>query len=426
MANIKFYAPSGVSDATLSDGIKITVASGYATADSKYAPELMRSGWTPATEDGVTATVASGATVLAAGGGVVRSLAGNSTIAASNQEPFRNHATSAYIFIGYDAVAATVYVNDTTGGRILRGTSSDSWTSAAGVTWSTSLPYPTDVTYLNLTKLIRFKGYLYLVATATTGSLVGIWRALPTAGNTTLSWSSSPMLSFASLATCLFTDVDADDSYLYAAEYTSQTTFTPKAYRSADGVTWEIIINESVPGVVRHFHAITPDPYNPGHVYITCGDGIAKTIQRSKDYGTTWSVLIASSTWQAVQISFTDKFVYFAADSQNGFAWKMDRDALVPMWISPGLWKNIPVITPAALTDTYYGNAWYGVVDPATGDFYSTVNDASAGGNTPGIFLIREGQAPVLCIKPPNIMSPIQIAGGVLWVGLYRKILNAY
>ena len=51
MANIRFYAPGGVSDATLSDGTKIVVANGYATADTKYAPELMRAGWTPAFED---------------------------------------------------------------------------------------------------------------------------------------------------------------------------------------------------------------------------------------------------------------------------------------------------------------------------------------------------------------------------------------
>jgi hypothetical protein len=69
MANIKFYAPNGVSDATLADGRKITVASGYATADSKYAPELMRSGWTPAMEDGVTATTnADGSVSLAVPG----------------------------------------------------------------------------------------------------------------------------------------------------------------------------------------------------------------------------------------------------------------------------------------------------------------------------------------------------------------------
>jgi hypothetical protein len=70
MANIKFYAPSGVSDATLSDGRKITVASGYATADSKYAPELMLSGWTPATEDGVAATTdPTGSVSLVSGSG---------------------------------------------------------------------------------------------------------------------------------------------------------------------------------------------------------------------------------------------------------------------------------------------------------------------------------------------------------------------
>jgi YD repeat-containing protein len=80
MANIKFYAPSGVSDATLSDGRKITVASGYATADSKYAPELMLSGWTPAMEDGVTATVNSDGSVSLYVNGIAIQTGGTQTV----------------------------------------------------------------------------------------------------------------------------------------------------------------------------------------------------------------------------------------------------------------------------------------------------------------------------------------------------------
>lgn len=375
----------------------------------------------------------SGNTVLVGGGGVKHPLTPpGSTVGKSNQEPFKNHATSSYNFLGYDAVADTVYVNDATGGRIIRGTSSDGWQTAAGVTWSSALgasgplSYPADVTYLNVKRIVRFKGYLYLLAMATTGSITGIWRALPTTGNTALEWSALPMHSFASLATGLFTCLEADAEYLYAAEYTAQATFTPKAYRSADGVTWETIIDESVIDVVRHFHAIAPDPYNPGHVYITCGDGKAKTLQRSTDYGATWTIIEASSQWQAVQISFSERYVYFAGDSQNGVAFRMDRTTLEKRWITPWLFKNIPVTRPAALTDAYYYNAWYGVVDPATGDFYSAVNDVSAGGNIPALFMTREGEMPILCLKPSSIETPVMIAGGVLWCGKYRKVLNAY
>ena len=355
-----------------------------------------------------------------------------STVAKSNQEPFLNHATSTYNILGFDAVADTVYVNDATGGRILRGTSSDAWQTTAGVTWSGTLgasgplSYPTDVTYLNARKMIRFKDNLYLFAVATTGTLVGIWRSPVTSGNTFLSWTALPLHSFASLATALFTCFDADDEYLYAAEYTSQASFTPKVYRSADGDTWETVIDESVAGVVRHFHAIAPDPYNPGHVYITCGDGIAKTIQRSTDYGATWDVIVASSQWQAVEISFSADYVYFAGDSQNGIVWKMHRSDLTPRWVTPWLLKNIPVTAPAAVADQYYANAWYGAVDPSSGDYYAAANDASVSGNTAALFLIREGEAPILCSKFSAIQSPVFMAGGVVWCGKYRKILNEY
>lgn len=349
-----------------------------------------------------------------------------STVAKSNQEPFKNHATSSYNFIGFDAVSNTVYVNDTTGGGLRIGTSSDNWQTQGGTTWSNAKGWPTGVTYASVSRLVRFGAYIYLLALDTSDSVRKIWRALPTTGNTALTWSA-PLLAYQDInATSLFTSMDADASYIYACEYTQQVSWTPRVYRSADGVTWETVINESVAGVVRHFHCIAADPYNPGHVYLTCGDGIAKTLQRSTDYGATWTVIETSSVWQAVQISFSQDYVYFAGDSQNGVAYKLDRTTLEKRWITPWLFKNIPVPAIAALGDTFCYNAWYGCIDPTSGDFYSIVNDVSAGGNIYGIFLTREGEMPVLVQKTAAIEAPAVIAGGVLWCGKQRKILNSY
>ncbi|MEN6539434.1 MAG: hypothetical protein ABFC67_07485 [Mizugakiibacter sp.] len=362
---------------------------------------------------------------LQAGGEIIPAIQRGSTIGKSNQEPFLNHATSTYNFLGYDDVDGVAWINDATGGLLRQGVTSDAWQTQGGVTWSSGKGFPANVTYANVSKMLRFNGKIYMLALDGSDSLRKIWRCDPATGNTAFTWSG-PLLAFAANATSLFTGFAADGNYIYACEYTQQASFTPKVYRSADGVTWETIIDESVAGVVRHFHCIAPDPYNPGHVWLTCGDGIAKTVQRSTDYGTTWDVVIASSVWQAVEISFTQDHVYFAGDSQYGIVYRMDRNTLTARWVTPALLKNIPVLNPAALTDSYYYNAWYGAVDPSTGDYYASANDASAGGNTAGLFIVRPGQAPVLCKKFSEINSPVVIAGGVLWVGKYRKVLNSY
>lgn len=51
MPQIRFYAPTGVNYVFLPDGIPHPVIDGYITADSKYASELLKAGFTPATED---------------------------------------------------------------------------------------------------------------------------------------------------------------------------------------------------------------------------------------------------------------------------------------------------------------------------------------------------------------------------------------
>lgn len=54
MPNIRFYAPNGVNYVSLPDEHLYPVIDGYITADSKYAVELLKAGFTPGTEKSVT------------------------------------------------------------------------------------------------------------------------------------------------------------------------------------------------------------------------------------------------------------------------------------------------------------------------------------------------------------------------------------
>lgn len=51
MPQIRYYAPTGVDSVSLTDGPTLYVRDGYVTADSKFALELLKAGFTPGTED---------------------------------------------------------------------------------------------------------------------------------------------------------------------------------------------------------------------------------------------------------------------------------------------------------------------------------------------------------------------------------------
>lgn len=323
-----------------------------------------------------------------------------------------NHATSSYNFIGCDATDDRVFVNDVTGG-VLRQSADH------GSTWSNAKGWPTNVTYANVRKILRFKTKLYLLAKDTSDSIWKVWSCDPAAGNTAFTWSSPLHALTDANSLTFFPAFSTDGTYIYVGEY-GDPGAGPAAWRTADGSTWDVMYGPDA--TLRHIHAIAPDPYNAGHVYMTCGDGTAKTIQRSTDSGANWSVVVASSAWQAVQISFTERHVFFAGDSQRGMAWFMDRDELVPRWYSPSMLKNIAVPAAAASTDSFYYNGYFGCIDPDTGIFYASANDSSSGGNTAGLFqIVGVGHQASLIEKYAAIQAPCEIFGGYLWVGKYRR-----
>src|SRR4029453_15757731 len=111
----------------------------------------------------------------------------------------------------------------------------------------------------------------------------------------------------------------------------------------------------------RHVHAVAPDPYVPGQVWATLGDGTAESVIRSNDFGAsgTWQVVVQSSYWQAVQISFSPQWVFFAGDAGKGTVYVLARVLLQPAWAASNYHADIPV-PGGSPTNSFYKNAFFG------------------------------------------------------------------
>lgn len=221
----------------------------------------------------------------------------------------------------------------------------------------------------NRAKVVRFGAYLYLqTATSSDGSTPpAIYRSDPT----TISWTKVKDLGAAS--DIIMTAFNADASYLYVGEYSTAAqgetsnrgpTNGLKIYRlpigTSDGTNWETVLN--VPrldqGGARHCHAVAPDPYNPGHVWATFGDNNSdRKIMRSTDYGANWTTVPVGASFQAVQISFSKNWVWFAGDAPalGGLTvFTIDRDTLTAKWATLDYHRSIPVpggASSRAITD---------------------------------------------------------------------------
>ena len=327
------------------------------------------------------------------------------------------HASSAYMVKGVDLTDNCIFCRDDTGSYIRQSTD---W----GATWSASKGEPTNVTHSTITKFVRFGAYIYVLAKDSSDNLYKVWRASPASGDTAFTWSS-PLHAMASTgATALGSSLSASSSYLYLAEYGSPTG-GPAAYRSANGTDWTTIYTADA--TLTHIHAIAEDPYNAGHVWMTCGDGTAKTIQRSTDYGDTWSVVVASSAWQGVQISFSPEWVFVAGDGSRGTVVVVDRDTGTPYWGSTNFHWNVAVPGAATVTDKYWKNAYFGAVDPATGIYYCVANDTSASGTTMGLFWLPRVGSSLQILDPGgngiSMNGEVHIGVGWLFSNLWRKAL---
>lgn len=331
----------------------------------------------------------------------------------------RLHATLTIVICGIDPVDGRIFGKDVTNGQLKQ---SADW----GANWSISKTLPANVTAANIIKILRFKGDLYLLAGATDTGLPGVYRATPQAGNTAFSWSG-PLFTLPADASALSTCFSADDTHMLLAEY-GDPAGGPRMHRTADGTTWGIVFGPDA--TLRHMHAVTPDPENPGHWWAAAGDGTAKSVMRSTSNGAagSWQVVVASSVWQAVQISFDEDWVWLAGDSQRATAVVVDRDTGAAYSASTNHHKHIAVPGGAA-GDLYFANAYFGAVDPATGIYYCVANDTSAPGTNMGMFYLAApgGRMELLDAggKGISMNQEVFIGGGYVFSGQWRHSLLA-
>ena len=239
------------------------------------------------------------------------------------------------VCIGIDEIDGRIFGRDTSNASVKQ---SSDW----GGAWSVSKTTPTDVTAANLARIVRFGSFLYALGRATTGGLTSVYRTAPASGNNLFSWSGI-LKSFTSGGTALATSLEASNwgtgtEYLFAAEY-GDPVGGPSIYRSADGLTWEQVVGPLAS--TRHIHAVKADPFNPGHVWATLGDGTPFTIMRSVDSGATWTTAVSSAVWQGVQISFTQEWVVIAGDSLRGTVLVVDRATNTPYMASRNFHQQI-------------------------------------------------------------------------------------
>lgn len=195
-------------------------------------------------------------------------------------------------------------------------------------TWSADRTLPASVTAGNVAAIVEFGGKVYLLGTD--GSSFGVWRADVVAQAGDWSWSAklvSMPAGFSSLANLSLTvsNWGANDA-LYLSTY-GDPSGGAKLYRSTDGDTWNVIWSNAS---IRHCHHAAPDPYVPGHIVMTVGDGVANPILQSTDYGDTWTAVVASSAWQGVQVSYTPTDIWIATDTARSSVIVIDRATLTP------------------------------------------------------------------------------------------------
>lgn len=226
--------------------------------------------------------------------------------------------SEAYDLVGIDKVDNQLFF---AAGRGILQSSDD------GATLSANKGVPANVNRLDLLKkVLRFKGNLYLYARDESIGATKIWRTLPQPGNTAFSWTEV-LAHTNGCNTAIGPNLQADDTYIYSAEYGAPTG-GPSVWRSTNGLTWTRVLGPVAN--FKHIHAVAPDPYRPGHVWVTGGDGVANPIQHSTDYGATWQSISADSGWQGVQVSFTETHVYIAGDSARGTVIVIDKTTNTP------------------------------------------------------------------------------------------------
>ena len=329
-------------------------------------------------------------------------------------------ASQGYYVRGIDPIDGRLLVIDDADG-VLR--QSSDW----GLTWSGNKGLPIGVTFRNVSKIVRFGNYLYLLATSSAG-FARVWRAPPAASNTHFAWSP-PLLTLTRGSTVIMTDLEGSswgaNDYLFCGEY-GDPMGGPSIWRislaDANGAGTHCTRSWGPAPHDRHIHAVAPDPYRPGTVWAAIGDGGPQTIIRSTNYGASWSVVIADYVWQGVQISFSPAFVYIASDQPRFAYYVISRATLRPRVASPTRLAALRI--PEMPGAHYYAIAYFGSVDPATGIYYCVANDTSSSGNWMGMFFALKVGSPLrVLVKGGHAISmngEVFIAHGAIFSGVWH------
>lgn len=196
----------------------------------------------------------------------------------------------------------------------------------------------------------------------------------------------------------------------------------------SSGSAWSVAYDVNNVGAGwRHVHSVSVDPYRAGNVYAAVGDnGSPVCIARSTDYGATWSTVISGAPdnpWQSVQMSFSSKWVWVAADRIGLDAFVFDRDEKTPYVAHQGWHYNMPVVPAAAVADRFYQVGYWGAIDPSTGVFHFVAADTSTPGNTKGYFRIPYLGAPIELVETlpaSETLGEVWIGNGYVWIGSRR------
>jgi len=303
-------------------------------------------------------------------------------------------------------------------------------------TWSAPKLLPPACTADGATRVLHFGDNVYCGVRDLDSLSLRIYASPPADGDTPFVWTDSGLVTQAPTSAKSGTQLSHDGTYLYVGEYGDPPN-GPNIYRSGDGATWQTVISGAdqlalIGRTCRHVHAVAPDPFNAGHVYVTTGDfgiGTGAALWRSTSYGDpgSWEVVLPTGTWQSSQISFDADLIWLAADNHVQTALVLQRDSSDVSPASPTHQSDIPV-PGGAPGDAYFQIASHGRVDANTGIYYCVATTGKTG-NTDGMFAITAVGAPVSLVDPGGIAiemeSQVFVANGCVWSGQwYRPVLQ--
>jgi hypothetical protein len=226
--------------------------------------------------------------------------------------------------------------------------------SADGSTWTTGKSMPGGCNHIQLHKVVRFLGNDYVFAIDGGDHRASVYRAIAPANPTSsIVYTGRVALMSASTSASGLnyeamngksTAFNAGTSAMMLGDY-GDFASGPTIQRTLDGTTWTTVWG---PSTSRHVHGVAEDPYHPGTWYATIGDGAANPsdLIRSTNNGDTWTTIVSGSggnLFQSVQISFSERFVYLAADHYGASAFFMDRTECVIRNLSVTLHVNIAI-----------------------------------------------------------------------------------